>query len=108
MTKRMWYDIEPVEAVTYVLPASDVQGPYNENGEPCPWPWEPIQLKGQPLGQYRCGYCNAMVVAGMHHVDYGRKDGYGLTWIDYCYMDDARHPDPASIDRWETDGGAYG
>lgn len=103
--KRMWYDLEPRDAVNVVLPRDDIQGPYNENGEPCPWPWEPVQLKGAPIGQYRCRYCFAMVVAGMEHLDYGRKDGYGLTWLDYSYLDYARQIDPGSTERWDNEGG---
>lgn len=48
-----------------------------ENGERCPWPWEPQQLTAAPLGQYRCPYCMAMVVAGMPHIDY--RDDSPLT-----------------------------
>lgn len=103
---KMWYTIEPRDAVDISLPHRDVQGPYNEEGEPCPWPWDPPQLAGAPLGQYHCPYCNAMCIAGMDHVDYGKKDGYGLTWLDYSYMDYCRELDPASIDRWDSDGGA--
>lgn len=48
--------------------------PLNEAGEPCPWPWEPQQLTGVPLGMYHCPYCGAMVLAGVTHPDY-REDG---------------------------------
>lgn len=37
---------------------------------PCPWPFEPWQLYGAPLGQYHCPYCGSMVLAGMEHLDY--------------------------------------
>jgi hypothetical protein len=80
--KRPWHEIEPKYAMELWLPNPDVQGPYNENGEECPWPWEPIQLKGAPIGQYRCRYCGAMVLAGMEHVDYGPKDEQGRSWLD--------------------------
>lgn len=73
MPKTPWTEITPKDAVErkLQLPHPEVQGPYDENGEECPWPWEPIQLKGAPLGQYHCGYCGAMVMAGMEHLDYG-------------------------------------
>lgn len=68
---RPWYDIDPADAVDLALPHPDIsEGPVNEVGEPCPWPWEPQQLKGQPIGQYHCPYCGAMVVAGIPHLDY--------------------------------------
>jgi hypothetical protein len=68
---RNWFDIAPEDAVDINL-AKDltVTAPLNELGERCPWPWEPQQLVGAPLGQYRCSYCNAMVMAGMAHIDY--------------------------------------
>jgi hypothetical protein len=65
-----WYDIAPVDAVDLELPREGITGPLNELGEPCPWPWEPQQLLGVPLGQYHCRYCGAMVVAGVPHPDY--------------------------------------
>lgn len=65
-----WHDIEPKDAVNIVLPTSEITGPINEFGEVCPWPWEPQQLVGVPLGQYHCNYCGAMVIAGLPHVDY--------------------------------------
>lgn len=68
--QRHWFDIEPKGAVDIVLPREDITGPVNEEGEPCPWPWEPQQLKGAPIGQYHCGHCGAMVVAGVAHLDY--------------------------------------
>jgi hypothetical protein len=51
---RNWTEIEPRDAVDIVLPRGDITGPFNEAGEPCPWPWDPQQLVGQPLGQYHC------------------------------------------------------
>lgn len=66
-----WQDIEPKDAVDISLTARlDITAPLNEVGERCPWPWDPQQLKNVPLGQYRCGYCGAMCVAGMEHPDY--------------------------------------
>jgi hypothetical protein len=66
-----WTEIEPKDALEIQLPQEGIEGPVNEMGEPCPWPWDPIQLKGAPLGQYHCPYCGAMVLAGMDHIDYG-------------------------------------
>lgn len=82
MTKKMWHEIEPRDALEIRLPNDEVQGPYNENGVECPWPWDPIQLKGAPLGQYRCPYCFAMVMAGMEHLDYGPVDAEGRSWLE--------------------------
>lgn len=48
----------------------DGSGPHNELGEPCPWPYDPLLMTGQPIGMYHCPYCGAMVVAGMAHPDY--------------------------------------
>ena len=67
---REWHDIQPSDAVDIVLPRDDISGPVNEEGEPCPWPWEPQQRVGWPMGQYHCSYCGAMVVAGVPHPDY--------------------------------------
>ena len=68
-----WQDITPEAAAKQKLDLTkrlDITAPLNENGERCPWPWEPQQLVGVPLGQYRCPYCLAMCVAGMDHFDY--------------------------------------
>jgi hypothetical protein len=67
-----WHDIEPADAVSLNLRERlDIQAPLNELGERCPWPWDPQQLKGVPMGQYHCPYCDAMVLAGLPHPDYG-------------------------------------
>lgn len=68
---RAWTDIAPADATAINL-ADDltITAPLNENGERCPWPWEPQQLVGAPMGQYRCRYCGAMCVAGIPHLDY--------------------------------------
>jgi hypothetical protein len=68
-TKR-WTEIEPEDATGLALPRAFIYGPFNEQGDPCPWPWDPIQLKDAPLGQYHCPYCGAMVIAGQDHLDY--------------------------------------
>jgi hypothetical protein len=71
-----WQDIDPADAVDILLPRADIEGgPVNELGEPCPWPWDPQQLKGAPIGMYHCKYCGAMVLAGIPHIDYRNSDG---------------------------------
>ncbi|WP_405536966.1 hypothetical protein [Streptomyces antimycoticus] len=74
-TVLLWTDIAPVDAVDLDL-AEDltITAPLNEAGERCPWPWEPQQLVGAPLGQYHCGYCGAMVLAGIPHIDYREQE----------------------------------
>lgn len=68
---KRWQDIEPKDAVDLDLTVRlDITAPLNEMGERCPWPWEPQQLIGVPLGQYRCSYCMAMCVAGITHPSY--------------------------------------
>jgi hypothetical protein len=71
---RSWRDIAPEDATDINL-ATDlsIDAPLNEEGERCPWPWEPQQLVGVPMGQYHCEYCGAMCVAGVPHPDY-RED----------------------------------
>lgn len=76
-TVRQWTDITPAQAYEEKLDLSKnltITAPLNENGERCPWPWEPQQLVNAPLGQYRCRYCMAMVVAGMAHIDYAPQE----------------------------------
>lgn len=72
-----WQDISPKDAAgppsVNCLEHPELRPPMNENGDLCPWPWEPQQLTGAPLGQYHCGYCGAMCMAGMEHPDY-RED----------------------------------
>lgn len=66
-----WHTIAPADALGLDLSTDlSVTAPLNEMGERCPWPWEPQQLIGRPIGQYHCGYCGAMVMAGMPHIDY--------------------------------------
>lgn len=65
-----WREIEPKEAVSLNLEQfPHTEAPLNELGEPCPWPWEPQQLVGVPLGQYHCGYCGGYAMAGVPHFD---------------------------------------
>ena len=68
-----WTEIEPKDAVNIILTEKpdcamtyrpDIRAPLTELGERCPWPWEPQQLVGVPMGQSRCPYCGAMVLAG--------------------------------------------
>jgi len=72
-----WYDIEPKDAVDIdCTERPDLDPPWVEHdlreeyGNVCPWPWEPQQLVGVPMGQYHCGYCGSMVCAGVPHPDY--------------------------------------
>lgn len=65
-----WQDIPPEQAAAISLPHNGMEGPMNELGERCPWPWDPQQLKGAPLGQYHCPYCGGMQFAGIEHLDW--------------------------------------
>ncbi len=75
--KTHFSEIDPSDATQLRLPDPGIEGPLNENGDECPWPWDPIQLKGAPLGQYHCPYCGAMVIAGQDHIDYREDDASG-------------------------------
>lgn len=68
-----WFEIEPKDALDIVLPRDDIIGPINELGEPCPWPWDPQQLAGAPMGQYHCPYCGGMQMAGLPHLDWSEE-----------------------------------
>lgn len=48
--------------------------PTNELGEACPYPLDPLQRVGQPLGQYHCPYCGGMQIAGIPHIDWASLD----------------------------------
>jgi hypothetical protein len=75
MSALHWTEIEPKDAVDLnLLKRLDIVAPLNENGERCPWPWDPQRLVDAPLGQYHCPYCMAMVIAGMPHLDYAGLD----------------------------------
>lgn len=77
MKVQRWQDITPQDAAKRRINLTvrlDITAPLNEQGERCPWPWEPQQLVGAPLGQYHCPYCGAMCVAGMEHPDYGQEE----------------------------------
>jgi hypothetical protein len=72
-----WHDITPEDAARRFPDGAIGKGlvlPHNEMGEECPWPWDPQQLVGAPLGQYHCPYCGAMCLAGLPHPDYGDED----------------------------------
>lgn len=72
-----WQDITPADAVDLDLTVRlDISAPRNEEGERCPWPWDPQQLGGAPLGQYHCPYCGAMVLAGIDHLDYSEENDH--------------------------------
>jgi hypothetical protein len=69
-----WQDIDPKDATEIdCTTRPDLNPPRTQTGNVCPWPWEPQQLTGVPLGQYHCGYCGEMVVAGVPHPDYGNS-----------------------------------
>ncbi len=75
-----WQDIAPKDAVDIdCTTRPDLNPPRNEEGSACPWPWDPQQLKGAPLGQYHCPYCGAGVVAGIEHPDYGATGIHAIT-----------------------------
>jgi len=72
---QRWQDIQPADAVSISLADRlDITAPLTMDGERCPWPWEPQQLVGVPMGQYHCGYCGEMVIAGVEHIDYAGVD----------------------------------
>lgn len=77
---RHWTDLTPAQAHAEFgdnpngLIGSDVVLPLNSMGEECPWPYEPQQLVGAPFGQYHCGYCGEMEIAGVPHSDYRNFD----------------------------------
>lgn len=99
---RPWYELTPKEAVerNIAFPNLEFWGPIADGEEDlieCPWPWEPQQLVGAPLGQYHCGYCGTMVVAGVPHFDHrpAPVSGHGgdsINWYEglACYSCDSR------------------
>ena len=71
---RSWRDVTPEEAALLTKEQLElIDRPTNEVGETCPWPWDPQQLEGAPLGQYHCSYCLGMQIAGLPHADW-RED----------------------------------
>lgn len=85
---RRWQDISPADAVGLDL-ATDltITAPLTMDGERCPWPWEPQQLVNVPLGQYHCGHCGEMVMAGVEHPDYA---GFDEDYAQWCRRDRLR------------------
>jgi hypothetical protein len=80
---RSWRDIAPEDAREIDLSVDmSIDAPINELGERCPWPWEPQQLKGAPLGMYHCPYCGGMVLAGEPHTDYADVPPYPPATVD--------------------------
>lgn len=75
-----WRDIDPIDATAISLPWDGIEGPMNENGDRCPWPWHPQEVVDVPPGEgYGCPYCGGTVVAGMEHPDYsGTDEGYNV------------------------------
>lgn len=73
---KSWREFTPKEAAEQKLhcDGENIKGPMNEAGEECPWPWEPEQLAGAPLGQYHCSYCGGMQVAGIPHMDWDKVE----------------------------------
>lgn len=69
---KFWFECDPAEMVDKHLHGEE--GPLNEMDERCPWPWDPQQLKGVPMGQYHCPYCGGMQVAGTRHIDFEEFD----------------------------------
>ena len=70
---KSWTDYTPEQAIELKLDLrvnTDIQGPLTSFGQVCPWPWEPQQLLGAPIGMYHCPYCGEMVMAGIKHIDY--------------------------------------
>ena len=45
---------------------------------PAPCDEKPEKLKGQPIGQYHCPDCGAMVLAGLPHPDLCRRCTTGI------------------------------
>jgi hypothetical protein len=67
---RFWYDVPPAEAIKlYPEGIPKECAPLNDDGEPCPWPYDPEKLGGAPMGQYHCPYCGLMSLAGVKHLD---------------------------------------
>jgi hypothetical protein len=88
---RHWQEITPAQALEEKLDLSvrlDITAPLNEEGERCPWPWEPQQLVNVAMGMYHCGYCLAMCIAGLEHIDYSEDVDPNVDERDSAYLDD--------------------
>lgn len=98
-----WFDIDPKDAVGIDLSVRlDITAPLNEEGERCPWPWQPQLDAGLPIGMYHCRYCGTMVVAGVPHPDY--KD-IEAEYEEYMRQEEAKmeHQEDKSLQERLTD-----
>ncbi len=95
-TANHWRDIDPADAKEITLPykrgATLITGPLNSLGERCPWPWDPQQLKGAPMGMYHCPYCGEMEIAGLTHSDWDT--------IDWSALENTPQPTHEGDDLW--------
>lgn len=48
--------------------------PLNSLDEECPWPFDPLFMRGTPIGMYHCPHCGDMVVAAIPHPDFAGID----------------------------------
>lgn len=82
---RHWTSVTSAEAAKMEAEEinATIQLPMNMEGEVCPWPWEPQQLKGAPMGMYHCSYCGSMEVAGYPHSDFVDQAGLDAFWVDF-------------------------
>lgn len=70
---RSWTEFTADEAQHLDLSVrTDIRAPVNQEREPCPWPWEP-ETRHFLVGQYKCNYCGAWVIAGVRHPNYIRS-----------------------------------
>lgn len=66
-----WNVIPPEEAVGLDLRTDPtVEGPLNENGKVCPWPWEVQQQPFQVEAMHTCSYCGSVGTPGLPHQDF--------------------------------------
>lgn len=71
---RRWIEFSPDEAAKLTAGKDGVTAPLNENGDPCPWPWEIQTYMIQR--EMKCRFCGAKVIASLPHIDYGETDGW--------------------------------
>lgn len=66
-----WQDVpEPRRHALNLAERLDITAPLNQDGERCPWPWEPQLLVNVAIGMYHCSYCGEMCIAGVEHPDF--------------------------------------
>jgi len=66
-----WDTIPPEHAVGLDLSTdSDIQGPVNEHGVVCPWPWEVQQQTFQVGSLHTCSHCGSVGTPGLPHQDH--------------------------------------